>query len=79
MFHGKKIVVVMPAYNAEKTLEQTVNGLDRSVVVVWVLTQTLGASGPGGVALASFSELPNADRATVGGHLRLAVWTALTH
>ena len=23
MFHGKKIVVVMPAYNAAKTLEQT--------------------------------------------------------
>ena len=23
MFHGKKIVVVMPAYNAAKTIEQT--------------------------------------------------------
>ena len=23
MYHGKKIVVVMPAYNAERTLERT--------------------------------------------------------
>ncbi len=32
MFKGKKIVVVMPAYNAEKTLEQTYNEIDFSIV-----------------------------------------------
>ena len=32
MLRGKRVVVVMPAYNAEKTLEQTVEALDRSVV-----------------------------------------------
>jgi glycosyltransferase involved in cell wall biosynthesis len=31
MLEGKKICVVMPAYNAEKTLRQTVDELDRSV------------------------------------------------
>jgi glycosyltransferase involved in cell wall biosynthesis len=30
--HGKKIVVVMPAYNAEKTLERTLADIDRSWV-----------------------------------------------
>ena len=28
MFRDKKVVVIMPAYNAEKTLEQTVSILD---------------------------------------------------
>ena len=32
MFQNKKIIVVMPAYNAEKTLEQTVNEIDRTIV-----------------------------------------------
>ncbi len=32
MFAGKKIVVVMPAYNASKTLEKTVAEIDRSIV-----------------------------------------------
>jgi glycosyltransferase involved in cell wall biosynthesis len=31
MIHGKKIVVVMPAYNAEKTLEKTVSELPEEV------------------------------------------------
>ena len=30
--HGKKIVVVMPAYNAEKTLRRTLDDIDRSWV-----------------------------------------------
>lgn len=30
--HGKKVVVVMPAYNAEKTLERTLDDIDRSWV-----------------------------------------------
>lgn len=32
MLNGKKIIVVLPAYNAEKTLECTVEELDRQVV-----------------------------------------------
>lgn len=32
MIHGKKIVVVMPAYNAEATLIQTYNEIDREFV-----------------------------------------------
>jgi glycosyltransferase involved in cell wall biosynthesis len=32
MFADKKIVVVMPAYNAEKTLQRTVAEIDRSIV-----------------------------------------------
>jgi glycosyltransferase involved in cell wall biosynthesis len=32
MLNGKRIIVVMPAYNAAQTLEDTYRGLDRSVV-----------------------------------------------
>ncbi len=32
MIAGSRIVVVMPAYNAEQTLRATLNGIDRSVV-----------------------------------------------
>jgi glycosyltransferase involved in cell wall biosynthesis len=32
MIHGKKVVVVMPAYNAEETLEQTYNEIPLDVV-----------------------------------------------
>ncbi|MFC1836238.1 glycosyltransferase family 2 protein [Thermodesulfobacteriota bacterium] len=32
MLNGKRVLVVLPAYNAEKTLEKTVSELDRQVV-----------------------------------------------
>lgn len=32
MIHGKKVIVVMPAYNAAQTLEKTVSEIDRHVV-----------------------------------------------
>ncbi len=32
MILGKRVVVVMPAYNAVKTLEQTVEQVDRGIV-----------------------------------------------
>jgi glycosyltransferase involved in cell wall biosynthesis len=32
MLNGKRIIVVLPAYNAERTLERTVSELDRNVV-----------------------------------------------
>ena len=32
MIHGKKIVVVLPAYNAAKTLEKTYREIDLNVV-----------------------------------------------
>ncbi len=32
MLNGKKIIVVLPAYNAERTLAKTVAELDRQVV-----------------------------------------------
>ena len=32
MFHGKRIVVVMPAYNAERTLERTVSEVPLDIV-----------------------------------------------
>ena len=32
MLSGQKVVVVMPAYNAAKTLEKTVSEIDRSIV-----------------------------------------------
>lgn len=38
MIHGKKVVVVMPAYNAEKTLEQTYCEIPMDVVDEVILT-----------------------------------------
>lgn len=38
MFHGKKVVVVMPAYNAERTLERTVAEVPMDLVDEIVLT-----------------------------------------
>lgn len=38
MINGKKIVVVMPAYNAEKTLEQTYNEIPMDIVDEVILT-----------------------------------------
>lgn len=38
MFHGKKIVVVMPAYNAARTLEQTVREIPMDIVDEIVVT-----------------------------------------
>jgi len=32
MIHGKKVIVVLPAYNAEKTLRATVEGIPREFV-----------------------------------------------
>ena len=32
MINGKMIVVVLPAYNAEKTIKLTVNEIDREIV-----------------------------------------------
>lgn len=38
MIHGKKVVIVMPAYNAEKTLEQTYREIPMDVVDEVILT-----------------------------------------
>jgi glycosyltransferase involved in cell wall biosynthesis len=38
MFHGKKIVVVMPAYNAEKTIERTYREIPLDIVDEIVVT-----------------------------------------
>jgi len=38
MFNGKKIIVVMPAYNAEKTLVQTYNEIPKDIVDEIILT-----------------------------------------
>lgn len=37
MINGKKIVVVLPAYNASKTLEKTFNEIDQSIVDAIIL------------------------------------------
>jgi glycosyltransferase involved in cell wall biosynthesis len=38
MIHGKKIIVVMPAYNAERTLEQTYSEIPMDIVDEVILT-----------------------------------------
>jgi glycosyltransferase involved in cell wall biosynthesis len=42
MIQGKKIAVVLPAYNAEKTLEKTWEALDKTVIDDTILGQTAG-------------------------------------
>ena len=48
MFHNKKIVVVMPAYNAAKTIERTYREIPLDLVDEVVVTDD--ASGDGTVA-----------------------------
>lgn len=43
MILGKRVVVVMPAYNAAKTLEQTVTQVDRQIVDEVVLVDDYSA------------------------------------
>jgi glycosyltransferase involved in cell wall biosynthesis len=45
MFHGQKIVVVMPAYNAERTLERTFREVPRDLVDEIVLTDDASQDG----------------------------------
>jgi len=45
MIRGKKIVVVMPAYNAEKTLEQTYAEIPRDIVDEVILTDDCSRDG----------------------------------
>ena len=45
MIHGKKIIVVMPAYNAEKTLEQTYAEIPREIVDEVILTDDCSRDG----------------------------------
>ncbi|HMK34351.1 MAG TPA: glycosyltransferase family 2 protein [Desulfomonilaceae bacterium] len=51
MLNGKKIIVVLPAYNAERTLARTVSELDRNVVDEVLLVDD--SSGDDTVRLAS--------------------------
>jgi glycosyltransferase involved in cell wall biosynthesis len=50
MYHGKKIVVVMPAYNAELTLEATFREIPRDLVDEVVLTDDASKDGTVDVA-----------------------------
>lgn len=45
MIHGKKVIVVMPAYNAEKTLEQTYEEIPRNIVDEVILTDDCSRDG----------------------------------
>ena len=45
MILGKRVVVVMPAYNAVKTLEQTVEQVDRDIVDDIVLVDDYSQDG----------------------------------
>ena len=45
MIRGRKIVVVMPAYNAEKTLEQTLAEVPRDIVDEIILTDDCSIDG----------------------------------
>ena len=50
MINGKRILVVMPAYNAEKTLEQTVAEVPRDLVDEIILTDDASRDGTAALA-----------------------------
>jgi len=50
MINGKKIIVVMPAYNAEKTLEQTYSEIPFEIVDEVILTDDFSTDGTTEVA-----------------------------
>ena len=50
MLNGKMIVVVMPAYNAEKTLRKTLEDLPSEVVDKVILVDDCSADGTGAIA-----------------------------
>ncbi len=50
MIHGKKLIVVMPAYNAEKTLRQTFAELPHEYVDDVILVDDASRDGTAGVA-----------------------------
>jgi glycosyltransferase involved in cell wall biosynthesis len=52
MINGKRVIVVMPAYNAEKTLEKTVSEVPRDIVDEIILTDDRSRDGTVGVAKA---------------------------
>lgn len=45
MLNGKKVIVVLPAYNAAKTLEKTVSEIDRNVVDDILLVDDFSSDG----------------------------------
>jgi len=66
VFHGKKIVVVMPAYNAERTLERTVTEVPMDLVDEIVVTDD--ASDDGTVTVARRLGLHTLAHATNRGY-----------
>ncbi|MCC6548079.1 glycosyltransferase family 2 protein [Candidatus Sumerlaeota bacterium] len=50
MLSGKKVVVVFPAYNAERTLEKTFREVDRSIVEDTILVDDASKDGTAGLA-----------------------------
>lgn len=51
MLNGKKIVVVLPAYNAETTLHRTVQEIDRTIIDDVVLVDDVSTDGTVGEAM----------------------------
>jgi len=45
MLSGKKIIVILPAYNAEKTLEKTINAVPKGVVDDFILVDDFSTDG----------------------------------
>jgi glycosyltransferase involved in cell wall biosynthesis len=77
--NGKRVIVVMPAYNAEQTLERTVADVPPGVVDEFVLVDD--ASRDGTVRVAEQLGLPHivhAKNRGYGGNQKTCYWAALT-
>lgn len=78
MVNGKRVIVVMPAYNAEQTLERTVADVPPGVVDEFVLVDD--ASHDGTVQMAARLGLPHIVHTRnrgYGGNQKTCYWAAL--
>ena len=80
MFHGKRIIVVMPAYNAEKTLEVTYRDLPMDIVDEVILVDDASRDSTAERARGlGITTVVHAANKGYGGNQKTCYQTALEH
>ncbi len=80
MIHGKKVVVVMPAYNAERTLRQTISQLPAEVVDEIILVDDASRDNTAAVARSlGVHTLVHRNNLGYGGNQKTCYAEALAH
>ena len=80
MIHGKKVVVVLPAYNAERTLELTLADLPADVVDEVILVDDASRDNTAALAHSlGVSTFVHANNQGYGGNQKTCYSLALAH